>query len=153
MDDGIHLPTAAGCLLALAGAMHLAVGVEAFLADGTTLSALLVLWGVVALGGVAATAAGLLPRRPARLGAIALLALSLLGYVDVYALGLSESALGVEWQPPDGGHDGDHGHGHGWDGDPEQSLLGRLASGHFALPSKVVELAALALLVVLVGRE
>ena len=61
MDDGIHLPTAAGCLLALAGAMHLAVGVEAFLADGTTLAALLVLWGVVALGGVAATAAGLLP--------------------------------------------------------------------------------------------
>ena len=43
MDDGIHLPTAAGCLLALAGAMHLAVGVEAFLADGTTLAALLVL--------------------------------------------------------------------------------------------------------------
>ena len=77
MDDGIHLPTAAGCLLALAGAMHLAVGVEAFLADGTTLSALLVLWGVVALGGVAVTAASLLPRRPARLGAIALLTLSL----------------------------------------------------------------------------
>lgn len=151
MDDGIHLPTAAGCLLALAGAMHLSVGVEAFLADGTTLSALLVLWGVVALGGVAVTAAGLLPRRPARLGAILLLALSLLGYVDVYALGLLESALGVEWQPPDGDHDGDH--GHGWGGDPEQSLLSRLASGHFALPSKVVELAALALLVVLVGRE
>ena len=77
MDDGIHLPTAAGCLLALAGAMHLAVGVEAFLADETTLAALLVLWEVVALGGVAVTAAGLLPRRPARLGAIALLALSL----------------------------------------------------------------------------
>ena len=71
-----------------------------------------------------------------------MLALSLLGYVDVYALGLLESALGVEWQPPDGGQDGD----------PEQSLLGRLASGHFALPSKVVELAALTLLVVLVGR-
>ena len=71
----------------------------------------------------------------------------------MYALGLSESALGVEWQPPDGNHDGDHGHGHGWDGDPEQSLLGRLASGHFTLPSKVVELAAPALLVALVGRE
>ena len=119
MDDGIHLPTAAGRLLALAGAMHLAVGVEAFLADGTTLSALLVLWGVVALGGVAATAAGLLPRRPARLGAVVLSALLLPGYVDMYALGLSESALGIEWQPPDGGHDGDHGHGHGRDGDPE----------------------------------
>ena len=71
----------------------------------------------------------------------------------MYALGLSESALGVEWQPPDGGHDGDHGHGRGRDGDPKQLLLGRLASGHFALPSKVVELAALALLVALVGRE
>ena len=81
------------------------------------------------------------------------MALSLLGYVDVYAPGLSESTLGVEWQPPDGGHDGDHGHGRGRDGDPEQSLLGRLASGHFALPSKVVELAVLALPAVLVGRK
>ncbi|PSQ45075.1 hypothetical protein BRD14_00015 [Halobacteriales archaeon SW_5_68_122] len=78
--------------------------------------------------------------------------LSLPGYVDVYAPRLSESALGVERQPPDGGHDGDHGRGHGRDGDPEQSLLGRLASGRFALLSKVVKLAALALLVVPAGR-
>ena len=70
----------------------------------------------------------------------------------MYAPGLSESALGVERQSLDGGHGGDHGRGRGRDGDLEQSLLGRLASGHFALLSKVVKLAALALLVVPAGR-
>ena len=98
----------------------------------------------------------MLPRRPAYLGGVAVLLVLLIGSLDVCALGVSESVLGVEWQPPESGHGhagGEAGgHDHGW-ADSERSLAERLTSGHFTLPSKVVELAALALLVVLVGRE
>ena len=172
MAEGLHLPTAAGTLVGLAGAMHLAIGVDVLATDVTLLSVLLVLWGTTAILGIAATAAGLIPRRAAYAGGIALLVVSLVGYVDVYALGLGESALGVDWQPPEsttehaaGGH---HGGGtadatpEGSAHDPgsedhhasrEASILDRLAAGHYALPSKVVELVALGLLVVLVARD
>ena len=171
MAEGLHLPTAAGTLVGLAGAMHLAIGGDVLATDVTLLSILLVLWGTAAIVGVAATAACLIPRRAAYAGGIGLLVVSLVGYVDVYALGVSEAALGVDWQPPGstpegaGGHhaggtadatpDGtahDHG-GEDHHGSTEASILDRLAAGHYALPSKVVELVALGLLVVLVARS
>ena len=172
MAEGLHLPTAAGTLVGLAGAVHLAIGVDVLASDVTLLSILLVLWGTTAILGVVATAAGLIPRRAAYAGGIGLLGVSLVGYVDVYALGVSEAALGVDWQPPEsasghacGGHHGGgtgdatpHGTAHDdWGEDhhasTEASILDRLAAGHYALPSKVVELVALGLLVVLVARE
>ena len=172
MAEGLHLPTAAGTLLGVAGAMHLAIGVDVLASDVTLLSTLLVLWGAVAIVGVAATAAGLIPPRAAYAGGIGLLVVSLVGYVDVYALGVSEAVLGVDWQPPESasGHAGGGHHGGGTaDATPdgtahddggedhqastEQSIPDRLAVGHYALPSKVVELVALGLLVVLVARE
>ena len=85
-----------------------------------------------------------------------LLLVSLVGSLDVYALGVPESVLGAEWQLLESGHG--HagreagGHDHGWT-DSERSLAERLASGHFTLPSRVVELAVLALLVALIGRD
>ena len=172
MAEGLHLPTAAGTLVGVAGAMHLAIGVDVIATDVTLLSILLVLWGTTAILGIVATAGGLIPRGAAYAGGIALLVVSLVGYVDVYALGLGESALGVDWQPPDlaSGHAGGGHHGGGTDaataagtahgdGDEnhhastEASIRDRLAAGHYALPSKVVELVALGLLVVLVARN
>jgi len=172
MAEGLHLPTAAGTLVGLAGAVHLAIGVDVLASDVTLLSILLVLWGTTAILGVVATAAGLIPRRAAYAGGIGLLVVSLVGYVDVYALGLGESALGADWQPPESTteHAGSGHHGGGTadftpDGtahdnagedhhaSTEASILDRLAAGHYALPSKVVELVALGLLVVLVARD
>lgn len=168
MGEGLHLPTAAGTLVGLAGTMHVAVGVDALTTRVTLLPILLVLWGSVAILGVAATATGRIPQRPAYLGGIALLLVALVGYVDVYALGVSETVLGVEWQPPettheDGGsghHDGatTDGHGHQAAGDGHHqatnaSFLERLASGHYALPSKAIELTAVGLLLVLLARK
>jgi hypothetical protein len=158
MAEGFHRPTAAGTLVGLAGAMHLAIGAEALGTAVTLLPVLFVLWGLAAIVGVAATAMGLIPRRTALAGGIVLLVVSLVGYVDVYALGLSESALGIDWQPPEWthAHEGAAGEGH-HDADnhepADSSLLQRLASGHYALPSKIVELLALALLVGLLTRE
>ena len=172
MAEGLHLPTAAGTLVGLAGALHLAIGVDVLASNVTLLSVLLVLWGTAAIVGVAATAAGLIPRRAAYAGGIGLLGVSLVGYVDVYALGVREAALGVDWQPPEsanghagGGHhaggtadatpDGTA-HEHGCEdhhASTEASIRDRLAAGHYALPSKVVELVALGLLVVLVARS
>ncbi|WP_254837559.1 hypothetical protein [Natronomonas marina] len=157
MAEGIHLPTAAGTLVGLAGAMHVAVGVDALATEVTPLSLLLVAWGAVALAGVAATGLGAVSRRTAYLGGIALLLVSLVAYVDVYALGLSESALGLDWQPPEASHshgEAAGGHTHGWDTEStEPTFLERLASGHFALPSKIVELVALGLLAALLVRD
>ena len=172
MAEGLHLPTAAGTLVGLAGATHLAIGIDVLASDVTLLSILLVVWGAAAIVGVAVTAAGLIPRRAAYAGGIGLLVVSLVGYVDIYALGVSEATLGVDWQPPESasGHTGGGHHGGGTvDATPdgtahdgggedhhastEVSILDRLAAGHYALPSKVVELVALGLLVVLVARE
>ena len=115
MAEGLHLPTAAGTLVGLAGALHLAIGVDVLATDVTLLSILLVLWGTAAIVGVAATAAGLIPRRAAYAGGIGLLVVSLVGYVDVYALGVSEVAFGVDLQPPESasGHAGGGHHGGG----------------------------------------
>jgi len=158
MAEGLHRPTAAGTLVGLAGAMHLSIGAEALATAVTLLPVLLVLWGLAAIVGVAATATGLIPRRTAYAGGIVLLVISLVGYVDVYALGLSESALGIDWQPPESthAHEGAAGEGpHDADrqGLADSSSLERLASGHYALPSKIVELLALALVVGLLARE
>ena len=91
------------------------------------------LWGVTALCGVAATAAGVVPRRVAYLGGAALFVVSLAGHVDVYALGATESVLGLEWQPPGAAHDpggaSDGGHDHSWGhGSPDGSFADRPAS-------------------------
>ena len=75
--------------------MHVAVGMEALLSDGSVLAALVATWGVVALVGVALAAAGVPPADRH----LSLLLVSLVGSPDVYALGVPESVLGVEWQP------------------------------------------------------
>jgi len=162
MAEGLHLPTAAATLVGLAAAMHLAIGVDALTATTRLLPMLLVLWGTVVMLGIAATAAGTLPRRPAYAGGVALLVVALVGYVDVYALGVSETALGVDWHPPSSAHhggspDGDgavhhgaaHHHGTATDG----SFFARLAAGHYALPSKLIELVSVGLLLLLLARD
>lgn len=156
METDFHLPTAVGTLFGFIGGLHLVLGLTGLSRGFGVLPLLLALWGATALAGVALAATGRLPLERAYTGGILLLGLSLLGYVDVYGTGVLETLPGIEWKTglvpthehtAAGGHE--HGaHDHGSEAS-SSSLLGQLASDEVALLSKIGEVAALCLLVVL----
>lgn len=155
METDFHVPTAVGTLFVFIGGLHLVLGLTGLARDLALLPTLLTLWGAFALGGVALVAADVIPAERAYTVGILMLTVALLGYVDVYGTQVVETTFGIDWGTeaiPTHDHaaaDGhDHSHGQSAAGS-STALLGQLASDEIALLSKIGELVALSLLVVL----